>query len=108
MVSEETQSAWWTRSLPYNTGAEHEHGPLETQPHPTGAILNFLSVKEGCCQTQSSPSLLSHPYTRATLDANQRCLAIPGFLATNSPTLDGQWQLVPWLSGGMLALREPQ
>lgn len=29
-------------------------GPLEIQPHPHGAILNFLEVKEGCCQTGKS------------------------------------------------------
>ena len=31
MVSEETQSAWWTRFPPYNTGCENEHGsPADT------------------------------------------------------------------------------
>lgn len=35
MVSEETQSAWWTRSLPYNTGSENEHGsPADTASTP--------------------------------------------------------------------------
>lgn len=42
MVSEETQSAWWTRSLPYNTGSENEHGSLGDTASSPRANLNFL------------------------------------------------------------------
>lgn len=81
-------------------------GPLEIQPHPHGAILNFLEVKEGCCQTGKSefPFSTFPPQAKGYLRHQPMLPDYSSLLATNSPTLDGQWQLVPWLSEGTSVL----